>query len=159
MGIFLILPSRSLRVRLLSLPGYGEKQELKNTLIHMNSQEEICLPQLLPFSGQSRRFALGNVALSGRLKNKTSGSAPQSQIPVVSGPEAEHILPIQPAEKNKEMFLFNLQTVGSLALKTATNIADIQAPGTALLCETVSRKNILGLSQTQRLSSERSERS
>jgi hypothetical protein len=37
----------------------------------------------------------------GDSKNKTSGSAPQSQIPVVSGPEVEHILPIQPIKKER----------------------------------------------------------
>ena len=45
MGTFrkfiLILPTRRLEVRVLSLPGYGEKQQFKGTLMRMNGQEEI----------------------------------------------------------------------------------------------------------------------
>jgi hypothetical protein len=38
--------------------------------------------------------------------------------------EDEHILPIQRVEKKNEESLFDLQTVGFLALKNATKIAD-----------------------------------
>jgi hypothetical protein len=41
--------SRRLGVRLLGLPGYGEKQQLKNTLMRVNNQEEIC-PLIAPLS-------------------------------------------------------------------------------------------------------------
>jgi len=40
-------------------------------------------------------------------------------------PEVEHILPIQLPEKNKEMFLFDLQIVGYWVSKNATKIAEI----------------------------------
>jgi len=43
-NIFFMVSSKRVRVKLLSLPGYGEKQQLKNIPMRMNSQEEICLP-------------------------------------------------------------------------------------------------------------------
>jgi len=40
--------------------------------------------------------------------------------------KTEHILPIQPLDKNKEMFLSDLKTVGFWALKKAPSIAAIE---------------------------------
>ena len=59
----------------------------------------------------------------------------KSTVPILGHPEVEHILPIQLPEKNKEMFLFDLQTVGYWVSKNATKIAGIHAPGPVLLSD------------------------
>jgi hypothetical protein len=46
---FSYFPPEGKRVKLLSLPGDGEKQQLKNTPVRVNNQEEIGLPRLLLF--------------------------------------------------------------------------------------------------------------
>jgi hypothetical protein len=57
---------------------------------------------------------------------KESNEATVQYVRDSFGPlKSENILPIQPFEKNTEMSLFDLQTVGFWSLKNATNIADI----------------------------------
>jgi hypothetical protein len=56
----------------------------------------------------------------------------KSTVPISGHPEVEHILPIQLPEKNKEMFLFDLQTVSFSVLKNATFTAEIATIWVAL---------------------------
>jgi hypothetical protein len=48
----------------------------------------------------------------------------KSTATILGHPEVEHILPIQLPKKNKEMLLFDLQTVSFWALKNAMSVAD-----------------------------------
>ena len=48
----------------------------------------------------------------------------KSTVPILGHPEVEHILPIQLPKKNKEMLLFDFQTVSFWALKNAMSVAD-----------------------------------
>lgn len=57
----------------MGLLGSGEKQQLKNTLVQMGSQGEICLPKMLPFLDQIDDFHLNYCMPKKNTKTTTSG--------------------------------------------------------------------------------------
>jgi len=66
---------RRVGVKFLSLSSYGEKQQLKNTLMGMNSQEKICLHQLPHYSSQKVMISLRIVLFGSEiLKTNAQGS-------------------------------------------------------------------------------------
>jgi hypothetical protein len=85
--LLLMTSSRRLEVCLLSLRGYEEKQQLKNTLMRMNSQEEICLPI---FDDRTLKTYIGKAILA----------SPYSSCDIVmAGYESmQRLLHLQPVE-------------------------------------------------------------